>query len=36
MELMDGDMDLSGDPQQEVSRELLRLKKKQSIIRINN
>ena len=28
MELMDGDMDLSGDPQQEVSRELLRLKKK--------
>lgn len=28
MELMDGDMDLSGDPEQEVSRELLRLKKK--------
>ena len=26
-ELMDGDMDLSGDPEQEVSRELLRLKK---------
>ncbi|QBP06167.1 portal vertex of the head [Synechococcus phage S-B68] len=30
MQLMDGDMDLSADPEQEVSRELLRLKKGKS------